>query len=64
MNEEKRIIENSETIRDQVFQFLHGLRDSGKLNMLGVTMPIMQMFGLTRENARLLLVEWLESFDE
>lgn len=64
MNEEERIIENSELMRDQVFQFLYRLRDEGKVNMLGATTRIMQEFNLAREDARLLLIEWVESFDD
>lgn len=44
--------------------FLLALRDSGKINMFGATPYLQSAFGLTTQEARTILTEWMQSFRE
>ena len=45
------------------FEFLEGLRESGKTNMLGATAFLLKAFPeLTKNEARKVLIEWINSF--
>jgi hypothetical protein len=43
-------------------EFLKALRDSGVTNMFGAAPYIQEQFGVSRQEARQILVEWMESF--
>lgn len=47
--------------KDKVFEFLDRLRDSGQVNMMGAVPFIMEKFPVTRNQARTLLLEWMDS---
>ena len=48
--------EKSKTI---VFNYLTRLRDSGKMNMWGASDTIMKTFGLERDDAKDILIDWM-----
>lgn len=54
--------EEYETLEDDVFRFLDGLRVSGVTNMFGAGQYIQEMFEVDRIIARKLLAEWMRTF--
>ena len=46
------------------FDYLVELRDSGETNMFGAAPYLERRFGLSRTEARNILVQWMESFNE
>lgn len=48
----------------EYFTFLDVLRESGQTNMLGAGAYLQSEFGLTRQEARKVLSEWMQSFNE
>ena len=45
----------------EVFNYLDALRESSVTNMYGASPYLEDRFGLTRHDARALLIEWMES---
>lgn len=45
------------------FKFLDRLRDSGRTNMFGAAPYLEQEFGMTRQEAPVVLGEWQRTFD-
>jgi hypothetical protein len=43
-------------------EFLDGLRESGVTNMFGAGSYLQEEFGLDRNEARQILIEWMASF--
>jgi len=50
--------------KDEVFEYLDELRDSGVTNMFGATSYIRDKFWIEEKQARELLKEWMDSFSE
>lgn len=50
--------------KEEVFEYLDELRESGITNMFGATPYIMSAFDVLKDEARKLLVEWMETFNE
>lgn len=50
--------------KEEVFEFLDKLRESGVTNMYGAAPYIQGEFGCTRREARDLLLEWMSFFAE
>ena len=48
--------EKSKTI---LFNYLTRLRDSGKMNMWGASDTLMKTFGLKRDDAKDILIDWM-----
>jgi len=48
--------------KKEVFDYLDALRESGVTNMFGASPYLEDRFGLTRHDARALLIEWMEGF--
>lgn len=48
--------EKSKTI---MFNYLTRLRDSGKMNMWGASDTLMKTFGLKRDDAKDILIDWM-----
>lgn len=44
------------------FQFLDALRDSGATNMFGAAPYLTEVFGLSRWEAKDVLLEWMQSY--
>ena len=52
------------SLQEQVNYFLDELRDSGVTNMFGAAPYIVEEFGVTRQEAKDLLLNWMQTFDE
>lgn len=50
--------------KEEVFRFLDEIRRTGKINMFGAAEPIQEVYGVSRNEARALLKEWMETFSE
>lgn len=50
--------------QDEVNKYLTELRDSGEANMFGATPYVMRRFGLDRQNASRMTIQWMVSFDK
>lgn len=44
--------------------FLDKLQKSGKTNMFGASVWLMKEFGITKQEARVILLEWMASFKD
>ena len=49
--------------RDDVFEYLVKLRDSGITNMFGAAPYVANAFGISKKEASRVLVEWMKSFN-
>ena len=56
---EFREISNDE--KENIFDYLEDLRDSGQINMFGASPYIVEAFGLNKYQAREILSEWMRS---
>ncbi len=50
--------------QEQVNYFLDDLRDSGATNMFGAAPYIVEEFGVSRNEAKALLLNWMQTFAE
>ena len=50
--------------QEQVNYFLDELRESGVTNMFGAAPYIIEEFGVTRQEAKDLLLNWMQTFEE
>jgi len=50
--------------QEQVNYFLDDLRESGATNMFGAAPYIVEEFGVSRSEARQLLLNWMQTFTE
>lgn len=50
--------------KELVFEFLDNLRESGITNMYGAAPYVERVFGLPRKEARTLVLEWMDTFEE
>ncbi len=50
--------------KNEVFDYLDDLRESGVTNMFGAAPYLRQAFGMTRKESRDYLLEWMNTFDE
>ena len=48
--------------KEEMFRFLDQLREDGKINMFGAAKPLAEMFGLTKNEAREIHLEWMTTF--
>lgn len=53
----------SDTLKEAVFNYLNELRESGHVNMILAGPIIKREFGLDTDQAREILVAWIESFN-
>jgi len=51
-------------MKDDVFDYLDDLRDSGVTNMFGAGPYLEKAFDLNKKEARFLLTEWMRTFSE
>lgn len=51
-------------LETQVFLYLDRLRESGITNMFGAGPYVEDEFGLGRQEAKDLLIEWMETFED
>jgi hypothetical protein len=59
----ERIRMNEEQMKEY-FDYLVELRDSGETNMYGAAPYIQREFGISRTEARKILVAWIDSFSK
>ena len=52
------------TDKETVFDYLDGLRESGVTNMYGAGAYLEAEFGMSADDAKKLLLEWMRSFKE
>lgn len=50
--------------KNAVFEFLDVIRESGSINMFGAAPYIVDAFGVTRYEAKDLLLEWMQTFGQ
>lgn len=55
---------NTQQQKEEVFQFLDGVRDWGGINMFGAGPLVADSFGVGRREAQNLLAEWMRTFSE
>jgi len=48
----------------EYFEFLDDLRDSGTVNMFGASVDLREEFGLDKTEARKILDQWMDTYDE
>jgi hypothetical protein len=53
---------NTMTLQEEVDLFLDELRETGAVNMFGAAPYVVAAFGVTRWEARSLVVNWMENF--
>lgn len=51
-------------LQDEVNLFLDSIRKSGSINMFGAAPYIQEVFGVTRHEAKDLLLNWMQTFGE
>lgn len=49
-------------INEEYFRFLNRLRDSGQINMFGAVPYLQEAFDLNRNEAKNIMLKWMESF--
>lgn len=54
----------TEDLNERYFEFLDNLRESGVTNMFGAVPYLMDEFILDNEEAKDILVRWMESFND
>jgi len=52
------------SLQEQVNYFLDELRESGETNMFGAAAYLVAEFGVSREEAKFLLLNWMQTFEE
>lgn len=58
------MLKSDKVDKDTVFDFLCGLRESGKINMFAAPMVLMEQFGYDKDTAKQLFFEWTRDFHE
>lgn len=52
-----------EVVQDEHLRYLDALRESGITNMFGAGEYLVEEFGLSREQARQVLLYWMKTFE-
>jgi hypothetical protein len=55
-------VEVTDSDREEMFNFLYGLRASGEVNMFGAAPYLSEMFDIPKNVARRVLSDWMEQF--
>jgi len=55
------ISDNTE-LREECFAYLNELRESGETNMFGAGVYLQRYFGLTRYEAKDMVLDWMKNF--
>lgn len=50
--------------KEEVFEYLDGLRITGSTNMFGAGPYIVDAFNISKKEAKSLLIEWMDTFSE
>ncbi len=59
-----KALELDQSERADVFDFLEGLRESGKTNMFGAAPYLQEAFGHTKQTAQAWLSAWMKSYTD
>jgi hypothetical protein len=51
-------------VKEQYFEFLDDLRESGVTNMFGAGPYLQTAFGLSRYEAKDIVIEWMQTFSQ
>lgn len=51
-------------MKEQYFDYLDALRESGAINMWGAAPYLQEAFGLSRQEARVIFLEWMDTFSQ
>ena len=57
-------MDKPDIVRDSHLIFLDNLQESGQTNMFGAGPYVQETFGVNRDQAKTILVYWMESFNE
>lgn len=57
-------METDMSLQEQVNYFLDELRESGVTNMFGAAPYLVEEFGVSRTEAKNLLLTWMQTFEE
>lgn len=57
-------METDMSLQEQANLFLDDLRESGVTNMFGAAAYLVAEFGVSREEAKALLLNWMQTFEE
>ena len=49
--------------KDEMFEYLDTLRDTGVTNMFGASPYLQQAFGIDRREAKNVLMEWMKTYE-
>ena len=52
------------TDKEEMFKYLDDLREAGATNMAGAGPWLQRVFGLEKKEARVVLREWMDAFEE
>jgi len=58
------IIEREKPSKMEIHNFLINLRNSGVTNMYGASPYLTQVFGFTRQEAKVALLEWMKTCEQ
>jgi len=51
-------------MKEDVFEYLEELRESGETNMFGATGYLVETFEISKNMARKFLLDWMESYND
>ena len=54
----------NEELKQEIFVFLDNLRESGEVNMFGSGAYVMEMFDVSKTEAREYVTAWMQSFSD
>jgi len=52
----------TDDMKEDMFDFLDAVRESGAINMFGSGQLIQEQYGLSRHEARDIVVEWMKTY--
>jgi hypothetical protein len=50
--------------KEEMFEYLETLRDTGVTNMFGAAPYLQEAFDITRAEAKEILLEWMQTYDK
>ena len=62
MSKIDEILKRNFLTKEEVYEYLYNLRESGTVNMFGATSYLQDFFDLSKIDARELLLDWMNNF--
>ena len=62
--EEAQVDWQYDEMKEDVFEYLEELRESGETNMFGATGYLVETFEISKNMARKFLIDWMESYND